>query len=138
MSHSDGINIPNGKFYVRDAGYACRPGVLPPSRKIRYHLNEFADRNYPRILRELFNLRHFSLRVTVERTFGVLKNKFKILNQKPFHTFPTQVKLVLACAFCITGSCNGVVMNRCLRRKAVTPDNVVRYDHDVEAFNNEG
>jgi hypothetical protein len=43
------------------------------------------------------NLRHSSLRVTIERAFAALKNMFKILDQKPFHTFPTQVKLVLAC-----------------------------------------
>ena len=43
MSRPDGINIPGGKFYLGDAGYACRPGVLPPSRKIKYHLNESLD-----------------------------------------------------------------------------------------------
>jgi hypothetical protein len=37
--------------------------------------------------------------VTIERAFAALKNRFKILDQKPFHTFPTQVKLVLA--YCI-------------------------------------
>jgi hypothetical protein len=35
--------------------------------------------------------------VTIERAFAALKNRFKILDQKPFHTFLTQVKLVLAC-----------------------------------------
>ena len=97
MSCPDGINIPDGKFYLGDAGYACRPGVLPPFRKTRYHLNEFSNRNYPRTLHELFNLRQSSLRVTVERAFGALKNRWKILDQKSFHPFPTQVKLVLAC-----------------------------------------
>ena len=97
MSRPDGINISDGKFYLGDAGYACRPGVLPPFRATRYHLNEFSSSNYPRDAKELFNLRHSSLRVTVERVFGALKNRFKILDQKPFHTFPTQVKLVLAC-----------------------------------------
>ena len=48
MSRPDGINIPDGKFYLEDAGYACRPGILPPFRKTRYHLNEFSGRNYPR------------------------------------------------------------------------------------------
>ena len=32
-----------------------------------------------------------------ERAFAALKHMFKILDQKPFHTFDTQVKLVLAC-----------------------------------------
>jgi hypothetical protein len=69
----------------------------PPFRKTRYHLNEFSSRNRPQNADELFNLRHSSLKVTIERAFAALKNRFKILDQKPFHTFPTQVKLVLAC-----------------------------------------
>nr|XP_040254251.1 protein ALP1-like [Aegilops tauschii subsp. strangulata] len=97
MSRPDGINIPDDKFYLGDAGYACRSGILPPFRKIRYHLNEFSGRNYPRTAQELFNLRHSSLRVTVEMAFGALKNRFKILDQKPFHPYSTQVQLVLAC-----------------------------------------
>ncbi|KAK1663357.1 hypothetical protein QYE76_051516 [Lolium multiflorum] len=80
-----------------DAGYACRPGILPPFRKTRYHLNEFSAKHRPLNARELFNLRHSSLRVTIERAFAALKNRFKVLDQKPFHTFDTQVKLVLAC-----------------------------------------
>jgi hypothetical protein len=35
--------------------------------------------------------------VTIERAFAAFKNRFKIFDQKLFHTFPTQVKLVLAC-----------------------------------------
>jgi hypothetical protein len=69
----------------------------PPFRKTQYHLNEFSSRNRPQNAEELFNLRHSILRVTIERAFAALKNRFKILDQKPFHTFPTQVKLVLAC-----------------------------------------
>jgi hypothetical protein len=51
----------------------------------------------PQNAKELFNLRHSSLRVTVAGALPALKNKFKILVQKPFHTFFTQVRLVLAC-----------------------------------------
>ncbi|XP_071676853.1 uncharacterized protein [Lolium perenne] len=60
-------------------------------RKIRYHLNEFSARNQPQNAKELFILRHSSLRVTIERVFAALKNRFKV------HTFETQVKLVLSC-----------------------------------------
>ncbi|KAK1647996.1 hypothetical protein QYE76_065801 [Lolium multiflorum] len=35
--------------------------------------------------------------VTIERAFAALKNRFKVLDQIPFHTFDTQVKLVIAC-----------------------------------------
>jgi hypothetical protein len=85
-----------GKFYLVDAGYAVRPGFLPPYRATRYHLGEYGGRN-PQNPKELFNLRHSSLRVTIERAFGALKNRFKILYNKPFHPYKTQVKLVLAC-----------------------------------------
>ena len=80
-----------------DAGYACRPGFLPPYRATRYHLKEYGGRNYPTNKKELFNLRHSSLRVIVERAFGALKNRFRILDNKSFHPYKTQVKLVLAC-----------------------------------------
>ena len=33
----------------------------------------------------------------MERAFGALKNRFKILYNKPFHPYPTQVKLIIAC-----------------------------------------
>ena len=39
ISRLEGINIPDGKFYLGEADYACRLGVLPPFRKTRYHLN---------------------------------------------------------------------------------------------------
>lgn len=69
-----------------------------PFRGVRYHLSEFGSRNRPTNARELFNLRHSSLRVTVERAIGALKNRFRILDNKPFHKYKTQVKLVLACS----------------------------------------
>jgi hypothetical protein len=33
LSRPDGLQIPDGKFYLGDAGYACRPGILPSSGK---------------------------------------------------------------------------------------------------------
>lgn len=85
-----------GKFLLVDVGYAVRPRFLPPFRGTRYHLREYGN-NRPQNPRELFNLRHSSLRVTIERAFAALKNRFRILDNKPFHTYRTQVKLVLAC-----------------------------------------
>jgi hypothetical protein len=35
--------------------------------------------------------------VIVERAFGALKNRFKIMYNKPFHPYKTQVQLVLVC-----------------------------------------
>ncbi|XP_066311633.1 protein ALP1-like [Miscanthus floridulus] len=89
LERADGLRVPPGKFYLVDAGYAVRPGFLPPFRATRYHLREFGS-NQPQNQRELFNLRHSSLRVTVERAFGALKNRFRILDNKPFHPYKTQ------------------------------------------------
>jgi len=89
LERADGLKLPKGKFYLADAGYACLPGILPPFRSTRYHLNEFSARNYPRTSKELFNHRYSSLRVMVERVFAALKNRLKIIDQKPFHSFPT-------------------------------------------------
>ncbi|XP_021317212.1 protein ALP1-like [Sorghum bicolor] len=97
LERHDGLRVAPGKFYLVDAGYACRPGFLPPYRGTRYHLKEFGPRNNPTNYKELFNLRHSSLRVTVERAFGALKNRFRMIDNKPFHPYKTQVKLVLAC-----------------------------------------
>ncbi|XBI08521.1 hypothetical protein VPH35_136243 [Triticum aestivum] len=137
MSHHDGINIPDGKFYVGDVGYACRPGVFRPFRKTRYHLNEFAGRNYPRTPQELFNLRHSNLRFTVERAFGALKNGFEILDQKQFHPYPTQVKLVLTCCIIHNWILQWGVDEFVLEEEDVTPDEVISSGHGVEAFDNE-
>lgn len=63
---------------------------------MRYHLKEFSDRP-PENEQELFNLRHSSLRTTIERGFGVLKKRFRVLDAEPFWSFETQVKVVLAC-----------------------------------------
>ena len=50
----------------------------------------------PENAHELFNLRHSSLRNIIERIFGVVKRKFKILGQVPEYSIDTQVDLVLA------------------------------------------
>jgi hypothetical protein len=86
-----------GYFYLPDVGYAVRPGILPPYRGVRYHLKEFQGTRQPENPKELFNHRHSSLMTSVERAFGTLKNRFKILKSQPLFSFITQVKIVLAC-----------------------------------------
>jgi hypothetical protein len=59
-------------------------------------LKEFSDHS-PENEKELFNLRHSSLRTTIERGFGILKKRFRVLDAEPFWSYPTQVDVVLAC-----------------------------------------
>ncbi|WVZ74709.1 LOW QUALITY PROTEIN: hypothetical protein U9M48_022862 [Paspalum notatum var. saurae] len=92
LERSDGLRV---EQVLPSRCWICMSPWLPsPYRGTRYHLKEYS---YPTNPRELFNLRHSNLRVTVERAFGALKNRFRILDNKPFHPFKTQVKLVLAC-----------------------------------------
>ncbi|XP_022682152.1 protein ALP1-like [Setaria italica] len=97
IERENGLRVPEGKFYLVDAGYGAKPGFMPPFRAVRYHLNEWGN-NPVQNAEELFNLRHSSLRVTIERAFGSLKRRFKILDDAtPFFPFRTQVDIVLAC-----------------------------------------
>uniref|UniRef100_J3KYY1 WRKY domain-containing protein n=1 Tax=Oryza brachyantha TaxID=4533 RepID=J3KYY1_ORYBR len=94
LDRENGLVVPQGKFYLVDAGYGAKPGFLPPFRVVRYHLNEWGN-NPVQNEKKLFNFRHSSLRVTVERAFGALKRRFKILDDAtPFFPFPTQVDIV--------------------------------------------
>ncbi|KAL6842579.1 hypothetical protein ACP4OV_027423 [Aristida adscensionis] len=97
LERENGLRVPEGKFFLVDAGYGAKPGFLPPFRAVRYHLNEWGS-NPVQNEKELFNHRHSALRVTVERAFGSLKRRFKILDDAtPFFPFPTQVDIVIAC-----------------------------------------
>jgi hypothetical protein len=98
LSMPDGLKILHGKFCLGDVGYSCRHRILPLFRKTRYHISKSSVLgNIPVNAKELFNLGHSCLRITIERAFATLNNRFKVLDQKTFHTYEAQVKLVLAC-----------------------------------------
>jgi hypothetical protein len=87
-------------YFLADGGYSSIGGLLLiPYRKTRYHFSEW-DRSgkNPENAKELFNKRHSSLRMVVERAFGILKWRFKVL-QKARKGFGirTQVFIVYAC-----------------------------------------
>ena len=100
----DGLNIPQGKYYLADAGFPSCEELLIPYCKVRYHLAEWGranvryvsiyDRhpyNYnnndyyrPANKEELYNLRHASARNVVEHIFwSSLKGRFQILLLAP-------------------------------------------------------
>ncbi|KAI7939679.1 hypothetical protein MJO29_014415 [Puccinia striiformis f. sp. tritici] len=91
------LSIPDGRYYLADAGYALQKGLITPFRGVQYHLKEQATCSLkPGNPKELFNLRHTSLRNVVERIFGCLKSKFKILTSPTEHNMDSQVQLVYA------------------------------------------
>jgi hypothetical protein len=94
-----GFTMPTtgNKYYLADAGYGLTPHFLTPYRGVRYHLKEFAQgKQRPENAKELFNLRHASLRNAVERIFGVLKKRFPVLKTQCEYKLETQVRLVKA------------------------------------------
>jgi hypothetical protein len=72
-----------GKFYLVDSGYPNRPGYLAPYKGTKYHLPEFRQGPMPRGKKELFNYAYSMLRNVIERSFGVLKMKWRILLHLP-------------------------------------------------------
>jgi hypothetical protein len=91
-----GFVTPKGKYWLRDAGYPNTETILTPYRSVRYHLKEQRKANQkPQNAKELFNLRHSSLRNAIERIFGVLKSKYQIL-QGSKYPLQTQILLVTA------------------------------------------
>ncbi|WVZ81841.1 hypothetical protein U9M48_029173 [Paspalum notatum var. saurae] len=72
---------PLGKFYLVDSGYPNRPGYLAPYKGTKYHLSEFQSGPIN----------------VIERSFGVLKMKWRILGQLPSYPMPKQSKIITAC-----------------------------------------
>ncbi|XP_052732389.1 uncharacterized protein LOC128196196 [Vigna angularis] len=98
LDRDDPLVIPEGKYYLGDAGFMLKSTVLTPYRGVRYHLKEFT-RKGPQNARELFNHRHSSLRNVIERTFGVVKKRFPIIasGTEPHYGLETMTDIILAC-----------------------------------------
>jgi phage regulator Rha-like protein len=93
-----GLECPDGKYYIADAGYGLSEHILVPFRGTRYHLNDWRDRHRaPENAHEIFNKRHSQLRNCIERAFGVVKARFSILKLMHPFPFPVQVSIVQSC-----------------------------------------
>ena len=58
---------------------------------------DFRREGRPTEKEELFNYLHSSLRNAIERVFGILKNKWRILKYIPSYGLDTQKRIILAC-----------------------------------------
>ncbi|KAL6512378.1 hypothetical protein OROHE_019990 [Orobanche hederae] len=76
---------PSGKYYLVDSGYPNTVGYLSPikDKNIRYHIPDFKKKRVLKGISEQFNYRHSSLRTTIERAFGQLKKRWKVLFVMP-------------------------------------------------------
>ena len=84
-----------------DSGYPISTSFLPPHKATQYHAQEFrrSSTRQPKSGKELFNYRHSSLRMVIERCFGVLKARFPILSNMPKYKQYRQRLVVFA--FCV-------------------------------------
>jgi hypothetical protein len=103
-----------------DSGYPNRPGYLAPYKGIKYHLPEYRQGPMPRGKKELFNYAHSSLRNVVERSFGVLKMKWRILLQLPSYPIAKQSQIIIAC----------MALHNFIRESAMMDEDFDMCDHD--------
>ena len=86
-----------GKYYLVDSGYPNRPGYLAPYKGTKYHLPEYRNGPAPRGMKEKYSYAHSSLRNVVERAFGVLKEKWRMMKIVPSFPIAKQSKIIVAC-----------------------------------------
>ncbi|GMI82237.1 hypothetical protein like AT5G35695 [Hibiscus trionum] len=97
ISRKNGLNIPQGCYYLCDAGYTNGDGFFAPYRGQRYHLNDWKQGHQPTTPREYFNMKHSQARNCIERCFGILKARWAILREKSFYPVKTQCRIISAC-----------------------------------------
>lgn len=117
---------PSGKYYLVDAGYPNIPGFLAPYKGHRYHLPDFRRSSRYNNHYEAFNHIHSSLRMCIERSFGVWKAKWAILDKMPVGIpFADQVALVPAT----------MALNNFIRRHDALDDDFLRFkDYEPAQF----
>jgi hypothetical protein len=73
-------------------------GFLPPHCNQKYHHETLRQsRIPPKNAMKFFNYKHSSLRSVVERTFRILKQRFKVLKYMPPFSMRYQRYFVIAC-----------------------------------------
>ncbi|KAE8221882.1 hypothetical protein CF326_g8476, partial [Tilletia indica] len=94
-----GLQLATGKQLLGDAGFGFSDKLLIPYRGVRYHLKEYATgTRRPRNAKEVYNRRHAGARSVIERIFGVIQARFKILITGSYFDLQTQADVFPALA----------------------------------------
>ncbi|XP_071715764.1 uncharacterized protein [Rutidosis leptorrhynchoides] len=93
----NGLKVPRPCYYLVDAGYTNAEGFLAPYRGQRYHLNEWREGYQPTTAKEFYNMKHSQARNIIERCFGILKGRWKILKDTSYYPIELKVKIIMAC-----------------------------------------
>ncbi|KAG5764097.1 hypothetical protein H9Q72_007804 [Fusarium xylarioides] len=96
---SKSLKIPMNRFYVGDAGFGSRQGLIVPYAGVRYHLDDWKiTYDGPQNEKELYNLRQSRLRIIVKLAFSRVKRKFRILRcGAPEYSIHKQILFIYAC-----------------------------------------
>ena len=87
-----------GRYYLVDAGYALESGYMGYFKNTRYYLDDFRGVRVEIMSRqEKFNLTRSRLHNVIERTFGVLKGRWQILDGVPYFHRTKQKIIIMSC-----------------------------------------
>lgn len=112
---------PQGKYYLVDSRYPNRKGYLAPYKGQRYHVPEWQHGRHPVGLKEVFNYHHASLRNVIERLFGVLKMKWRILLKVPRFPVNKQSQIIVAC----------MALHNFIRETDINDEHFITYVDDI-------
>ena len=110
-----------GSYYLVDSGFPIGISLFPLPKLTRYHTQEFCSSNrQPSTKKELFNYKHSSLWMVIERSFGVLKAHFPILNLMPNFKRSRQRYVIVACCALYNFMCKNSLGDELFRTWTLT------------------
>lgn len=85
---SHDLSIPPNKYYLADTGFVMTPKLMLPFR-------EWSQGNdKPKDQQELYNLQNATARNVIERVFGVMKDRFKIIREANRYDLKTNARIM--------------------------------------------
>ncbi|KAJ0040931.1 hypothetical protein Pint_27780 [Pistacia integerrima] len=87
INRRHGLKVPQGFYYLCDAGYTNGEGFLAPFRGQQYHLNEWRQGRQLVTLQEYSNMKHSQAR----------NKRWGILRETSFNSVRTQCRIISAC-----------------------------------------
>lgn len=93
--------LPSNCYFLADAGFSSKSRfLLVPYREVSYHPQETQQTVHPPANpRELFNVRHATLRSVIDRTLKLFRRRFRLLRTaREGFSVRTQVNLIFALA----------------------------------------
>lgn len=90
--------VPPNHYYLADAGFPEDDYLLTPYRGYTYHLKNWDQQGREfRCHEEYYNFKHAQARNIIERAFGIIKNRWRVLKNMPQFSYKKQCDIVEAC-----------------------------------------